>query len=385
MSQLDDNGNTSHTETDFPGQHNDVSALEYVPDMTDEEREFHQQCHNEIMGHGGVDRTCNKLIALGHYWPHMRNHCHIFIQQCACCQKINAVRVPIHVHKYVTSAYKPFHVLNIDYIGPFPDHSHVLVIICAFTRWTELYWCEDDTAASACNCLVQHFGRFSAPRLIRSDRGLHFANDLIKTFLIQTGTPHNLTLAYSKQENAIVERVNKEINRHLTAFLFSTTDLANYKLALPFVHRILNSSIHTSTNETPASLLFGNQINLDQGILLPFPPLPQDNTPASVAICDMIHIQDTLIAQAQTTLRTADEARLATNTVTETVFPDDSFVLARYHTKPPTRLHTLWQSPLRVVSHHNSEYTLLDVVTIKIFPNFFQNFHKFFFSRGFSQ
>ena len=59
MSQLDDNGNTSHTETDFPGQHNDVSALEYVPDMTDEEREFLQQCHNEIMGHGGVDRTCN--------------------------------------------------------------------------------------------------------------------------------------------------------------------------------------------------------------------------------------------------------------------------------------------------------------------------------------
>ena len=50
--------------------------------------------------------------------------------------------------------------------------------------------------------------------MIRSDRESHFANDLIKKFLELTGTPHNLTLAYSSQENAIVERVNKEVNRH---------------------------------------------------------------------------------------------------------------------------------------------------------------------------
>jgi hypothetical protein len=49
------------------------------------------------------------------------------------------VRVPIHVHHYVTSSYTPFEVLNIDYVGPFPDDGHVLVIICAFTRWVELY------------------------------------------------------------------------------------------------------------------------------------------------------------------------------------------------------------------------------------------------------
>ena len=39
--------------------------------------------------------------------------------------------------------------------------------------------------------------------------------------------PHNLTSAYSKQENAIVERVNKEVNRHLRALAFQTTDIDN--------------------------------------------------------------------------------------------------------------------------------------------------------------
>ena len=32
--------------------------------------------------------------------------------------------------------------------------------------------------------LLQHFGRFGCPRSIRSDRGSHFANELIKEFLL---------------------------------------------------------------------------------------------------------------------------------------------------------------------------------------------------------
>ena len=73
--------------------------------------------------------------------------------------------------------------------------------------------------------------------MIRSDRGSHFANDLIKEFLDLTGTPHNLTLAYSSQENAIVERVNKEVNRHLRGLVFDTPSLEHYAKCIPFVQR----------------------------------------------------------------------------------------------------------------------------------------------------
>ena len=45
-------------------------------------------------------------------------------------------------------------------------------------------------------------------------------NDIVREFLIRTGEPHSLILAYSKQENIIVERVNKDVNRHLRAFTF---------------------------------------------------------------------------------------------------------------------------------------------------------------------
>ena len=355
---------TTGTEQDnLPGPF--CGALKVIPEITDEQCDALNMCHNKFVGHGGFKCTVEKLQKLPIEWEHMVQHTHLFIQQCVCCQKMNATRVPIRVHKYVTSAYKPFHVLNIDFIGPFPDSSHVLVIICAFTRRTELFWCADNPFKSAMDCLLQHSGRYGAPQMIRSDRGSHFANDLIKQFLVSTGTPHNLTLAYSKQENAIVERVNKEINRYLRAFLYDTNDVYQYKNCLPLLQRILNSSIHSSTNSSPASLLFGNQINLDSGILSPLPQLPETETPASKVICEMYNIQDTLIAQAQTALRTLDEAHIVTSPQEITIFPVDSEVLAKYTTQPPTRLHTLWRGPFQVVSIHNSDYTLLYITTKK--------------------
>jgi Integrase zinc binding domain len=150
-------------------------------------------CHNSVVGHGGSERTVAKLISLDHNWPNMRQHVKLFIRQYPCCQKMDNFRIPIKDHHYVTSSYTPFEVLNIDYVGPYPDDGYVLVIIYTFTRWVGLYWCQDASASWASDCLLQHFGRFGSPSLIRSDRGSHFAND-------RTGTPHNLTLAYSKQE-----------------------------------------------------------------------------------------------------------------------------------------------------------------------------------------
>ena len=84
--------------------------------------------------------------------------------------------------------------------------------------------------------------------MIRSVRGSHFANDLIKEFLDLCGTPHYLTLSDSKQENAIVERVNKEVNKHLQGLVFNKQTLERYAKSIPFMQRIINSSVNRRTN-----------------------------------------------------------------------------------------------------------------------------------------
>ena len=91
-------------------------------------------------------------------------------------------RLPIHPHPFTTSSYYPMECSNIDFVGPFPDGGHILVIIDTFTRWTKLYHTTDSTALSAAQCLIQHFGRFGAPHQLRSDNGPHFIADIIREF-----------------------------------------------------------------------------------------------------------------------------------------------------------------------------------------------------------
>ena len=79
-----------------------------------------------------------------------------------------------------------------------------------------MYVCESADAQEAARCLFEHFGRFGAPSQILSDRGSHFVNHVIMEFLSYVGTKHCISIAYSKQENSLVERTNKEINRRTT-------------------------------------------------------------------------------------------------------------------------------------------------------------------------
>jgi hypothetical protein len=122
------------------------------------------------------------------------------------------------------------------------------------------------TGEEACKCRLIHFGRFCSPTVIGSDKGPHFANTLIEQFLKATGTLQNLTLAYSSQENSIVERNNKEINRHLRALTFDKNTVNDYQQLLPFVQTILSSSYNQRTKISPAHLLFGNSLDLSGGI-----------------------------------------------------------------------------------------------------------------------
>ena len=78
-----------------------------------------------------------------------------------------------------------------------------------------------------------------------------------------------MTLSYSKQENAIVERVNKEVNKHLRGLVFDKQTLEGYAKSIPFVQRIINSSVNRRTKVAPAHLLFGNKLDLNRGILTP--------------------------------------------------------------------------------------------------------------------
>ena len=65
---------------------------------------------------------------------------------------------------------------------------------------------------------------------------------MIKEYFTLVGVGQYITLAYSKEENVIVERYNKEINQQLRALTFGDVSLDDNRNSSHFVQRILISN-----------------------------------------------------------------------------------------------------------------------------------------------
>ena len=74
------------------------------------------------------------------------------------------------------TTYQPHECLNIDTLVLNQPDKHgniaIIVVIDTFTRWLEMYPILDYTAEVAALKLLEHFGRYGAPKTILTDRGL---------------------------------------------------------------------------------------------------------------------------------------------------------------------------------------------------------------------
>jgi hypothetical protein len=162
--------------------------------------------------------------------------------------------------------------IDIDTIGPLPKddygNEHVVVIVDAFSRFVKLTPVKSTSGLDAARSLIDFVGTFACPRIIQSDRGTQFLNDMI-TSLVTEGFAEfqRVTTAASKEENAIVERANKEVNRHLRAFVFDIASSVRWSFGLSMIQRIINTTTHSSIGITPAQLVFASHADLDRGIL----------------------------------------------------------------------------------------------------------------------
>jgi transposase InsO family protein len=190
--------------------------------------------HNSYIGHHGVERTVSKLQKEGHNWSLMRAHVRRFKKMCPCCQKMDHVGPSIKSHKYTVSSTAPMDTISIDFIEKLKPDEHgncyLMVIIDAFSRFIELYPAKDNSAKVASLALLQHIGRYGAPYLIKSDRGAAYISRLIKEVTELMGVELAHTMAYCKEENSIVERANKEVERHLRNIIFDKDVLPRWSI-----------------------------------------------------------------------------------------------------------------------------------------------------------
>ncbi len=111
---------------------------------------------------------------------------------------------------------------------------------------------KEKTALAVAKALLNMVGDFGAPRERVSDRGPCY--DILESLLSLLGTNHQLTLAYSKEKNGMVERANKEIMKHLRNIIFDRDMISQWSIE--------NSSVHSMRKVPPAKVIFRGAINL---------------------------------------------------------------------------------------------------------------------------
>lgn len=329
--------------------------------------------HNTLVGHHGVERTIAKLREQGLDWKLMPIHIKRFKQQCPCCQKMDVIGSIIKSHKFTVSANAPTEEIAIDFIERLIADEYgnttIMVIICAFSRFIELYPTEDTTAKVAARALIQHIGRYGQPYKITCDKGSAYVGRMIKEATDMMGIELAHTVAYSKQENAIVERSNKETERRLRNIIFDKEVLKRWSNYTPLVQRIMNSCEHRLTGVTPAEVIFGNAINLDKGIFLDYVP-GDEETKLSKWMNDMRKVQATIINIARKNLSQHAELHMQTEPTDLTEFPINSYVLVEHRHNslrkgPKSKLLPYRKGPMREVNSVGSKHVLQDLVTKK--------------------
>jgi hypothetical protein len=268
------------------------------------------------------------------------------------------------------------HRLNIDTIGPLDISTHgfqyILVVIDTFSRYVTLWPTRSTTAIEAADVIVQHVGLFGTPKEILTDGGSQFNNDTVKELVALLNAQLLVTIAYSKEENSIVERANKEVMRHLRAFVFDQKILSDWVKYLPLVQRIINNKCHDSTQVTPASIITPG-IDLDNS-LIPEPANPTETEDLSNYVKTLVDQQKIAIEVARKHLLDHETSHLVTPELPLTVFPIGSHVILEYPKtamgkRPPSKLKTQLQGPYKVSNIIGNEYFLEDLVDHKIKEN----------------
>ena len=121
-------------------------------------------------------------------------------------------------------------------------------------------------------------------------------------------------------------------------------------------------------------------INLDRSITIPYPERLNKTIPTQQLLAQMLETQDRLSRLTREIQEKEDQIHLNSLSEPITQFQIGSFVLVQRREGIPSRLHTKWLGPMKILSNENSEYRLLNLITTKEKIYHAQHMRKFIFN-----
>lgn len=231
---------------------------------TEQLKELIAEYHNDMVGHHGARRTLLMLQKEGHRWRDQMTDVELFVKACPVCQRQAHGRRGLEGQSFtVTSEYK-LQKLSADLCGPFEPDSHgmtyILVVVDCFTKFTLLEPVKDSRAETSAAQLHRLFNNWGAPEHLLTDNGPTFASEKMKSFLDMHGVIQDTTIPYSSEGNAICERMNREVRRHLDNLATQREKELPWSQDVSQVQRILNGSPTGSGDRLPVEMVLGYNV-----------------------------------------------------------------------------------------------------------------------------
>lgn len=214
-------------------------------------------------GHLGIVKM--KAMARSYFWwPGLDSEIENLVNGCVSCLSVRQSpnKCNLHVWEYPKNVWERVHV---DFLGPINNKLY-LVIVDAHSKWLEV---EEVSATSASQTILKLsslFARFGLPQQVVSDNGPPFTSGEFKSFLKSNGVKQTLSPPFHPATNGLAENSVKNVKKRIKLALMNKE---NVNLALSKFLLAYRNSVHLTTNETPAKLMFNRPLRTKLDLIRP--------------------------------------------------------------------------------------------------------------------
>lgn len=229
-----------------------------------EAQQILEHCHQgPTGGHFGPSYTAKKVFDSGFYWPTIFKDAHTFVRTCNACQRTGNISKRDEMPQNSIQVCEIFDIWGIDFMGPFPSShkcKYILVAVDYVSKWAEAKALPTNDARVVINFLKNLFSRFGIPKALISDRGTHFANNLLEKVLKKYGVNHRFSTPYHPQTSGQVENTNRALKRILEKTVENNPKIWYKKLDDALW--AFRTAFKTPIGTTPFRLVYGKACHL---------------------------------------------------------------------------------------------------------------------------
>ena len=213
---------------------------------------------NLLTGHHGSTKFLLDM-SRKYYWKGMSKDVLNFQRQCSACQFNDKYPVHFKMGKVVVPLC-PLHIVYYDIVPSLPRAkcgSYALLLFYdGFSRFVTGVPLASEKADYIVKKVMSHFVQpFGLPWALHSDNGRNLDGHVVRYLAALLGIRKTTTPPYTPNSNpcetmcgAVTMLIRKALNQ---------SDQRQWPTCLPFVLHALNTTVHTATGYTPASLFFG--------------------------------------------------------------------------------------------------------------------------------